>query len=388
MPPKRSPRSLFLHDASSGRLPVLIYILLFMAFLGTLNYYIVTRYSALIPSLIKCLMPALFAFFLTMVLVPLCMKAARKFHVKDGQVPLLGGIGIFVAFLTVASFHQPWTLQMKAIVAASTIMMVMGTIDDIKPLSSVFRLTGQVLACAIVIAGGLKVSFMPATWWGEVLASLITITWILGIVNATNFVDGVDGLAAGFTVIASIFFFLITFHLHQFSVSLIAAILIGCGLGFLIFNFKPAKIYLGDGGSTFMGFLLACLALYGGWSSWGPITALGIPVLILSVLIFDMIYITISRIKNGHVRNFREWLDYRGTDHFHHRLINLGFKEEEAVIFIYFTATILGLSALVIEHSHKSYPVVLLLIQAAMIFLNITILMLIGRKIFPNAAKK
>lgn len=327
----------------------------------------------------------------------MCMKIARRFKIQDkpgspkavfGPTPLLGGLGIYLAFLIVLLFHQPWSPQMEAVVVASSIMVIMGTIDDICSLSSITRLLGQLLASGIVIAAGLKVSFMPDTWWGEALAILITLVWILGIVNATNFVDGADGLATGFSVIASIFFFLITFHLHQSGVATIAATLIGCGLAFLIFNFKPAKIYLGDGGSTFLGFLLACIALYGEWSNWGPIIALGIPTLILGVLIFDMIYITISRIKNGHVRTIRQWLDYRGQDHFHHRLINLGFKEEEAVIFIYFTTIILGLSALVIEHAHASYPVVVLILQAGMIFINITILMLIGRQIYPNASSK
>jgi UDP-GlcNAc:undecaprenyl-phosphate/decaprenyl-phosphate GlcNAc-1-phosphate transferase len=381
--------SVFTQKATSGRLSLLLYFAPFFIFLLLLQYYVETRYAYLVDPLVKYFPPCLSAFLLALILVPVCMKAARRFNVVDrgsvkpgraSPVPLLGGVGIFASFLIAASFYQPWPIQLQAIILASSIIFLIGTIDDIYPLSSVTRLCGQLLAAGIVIAAGLKVSFLPQTWWGEGLAWLITATWLLGIINATNFADGVDGLAAGFSVIAAIFFFLITFHLNQTGPALLAAILIGCGIGFLVFNFKPAKIYLGDGGSTFLGFMLACLALYGGWSSWGAVIALGIPVLILSVLIFDMIYITISRIRNGHVRNFREWLDYRGNDHFHHRLIRIGFTEEQAVFFIYFTSIILGLSALVIEHARVSYPVVVLLIQATMIFLNITILMLIGRE--------
>ncbi|MBF0571590.1 MAG: undecaprenyl/decaprenyl-phosphate alpha-N-acetylglucosaminyl 1-phosphate transferase [Candidatus Omnitrophica bacterium] len=396
--PLSSDKNFLLFRAMLGHLPVLIYFVPLIVFTVLGKIYITTRYRHLIPSLLQYFLIGTVSFILVLIFTPLCMKIARRFNIVakvDGRrskgfipVPLLGGTGIYLSFLIVALYHQPWAHEIQAIAVASSIIFIIGTMDDIRPLSSIARLLGQLLAAGIVIGAGLRISFMPHTWWGECLAILMTLIWILGIINATNFIDGVDGLAAGFTVIASMFFFLITLHLQEFGVALISIILVGCGLGFLVFNFKPAKIYLGDGGSTFMGFLLACLALYGQWSHWGPIIACGIPVLILSVLIFDMIYITISRIRNGHVRNFRQWLDYRGQDHFHHRLIHLGFKEEEAVVFIYSTSIILGLSALVIENARVSYPVVVLLIQAVLIFINTTILMLTGRQMLINASDK
>lgn len=392
----RKPLSLIPHF-QSGNYSISVYLLVLFVFTYLIREYVVTRYHHLVPSLIKYLIPAGFGFLLTVVLIPLCIRLAFKFKIVNRPegpkahlppIPMLGGLGIFLAFLIVASLYQPWTVQMQAIIIGAAIIAALGTLDDIFKLSSVTRLIGQLAASGIVIASGLKVSFMPDVWWGELGAVLITIVWILGIVNATNFIDGADGLAAGYTVIASIFFFLITLHLGQIGVVLISSLMIGTGLGFLVFNFKPAKIYLGDGGSTFMGFVLACLALYGGWSSWGPIIAIGIPTLILGILIFDMIYITVSRIRNGHVRNVQQWLDYRGRDHFHHRLMNLGLKEEDAVLFIYSTSIILGLSALVIEHARFSFPVVVLMIQATLIFINITILMLTGRQVYPDAPKK
>ena len=382
------------YKISCGYLPFFVYLIPLAAFIFILKYYVRTRYHHFIPYLYEYFLPAFFAFVLMLILIPLCIKIARHFNVQDSSggaqnlsapTPLLGGIGIFTAFLIVALFYQPWTPQLTAIIVASSIMVVMGTIDDIRPISSIIRLLGQLLAAGIVISVGVKVSFLPHVWWGDVLSVVITCIWILGIVNATNFVDGADGLATGFTVIACIFFFLISLHLDKFSILLITSILIGAGLGFLVFNFKPAKIYLGDGGSTFLGFVLACLSLCGGWSNWNPVIAAGIPIIILSVLIFDMIYITISRIKNGRVHNFKEWLDYRGEDHFHHRLMYLGFKENQAVVFIYSISIVMGLSALVIEHARNSFPMVVLVIQSIMIFINITILMLIGRQKSPNA---
>jgi len=386
---KRLKGDLFYYKLFSGYLPFFAYILPLVLFILILKFYIKTRYHHFVPYLYEYFFPALFAFVLVLILIPLCIKIARYFNIQDSSggakhhlipTPLLGGIGVFAAFLIVALFYQPWGTQLTAIIIAASIIVGIGTIDDIKPLSSGIRLLGQLLAAGIVMSVGVKVSFLPHVWWGECLTVLITLIWILGIVNATNFVDGADGLATGFAVIANIFFFLISLHLDQFSMLLISSILIGAGLGFLLFNFKPAKVYLGDAGSTFLGFMLACLSLLGDWSKWNPMIAAGIPIMILSVLIFDMIYITVSRIKNGKVHNFKDWLDYRGTDHFHHRLMHLGFKEDAAVVFIYSTSIVMGLSALVIEYARTSFPVVVLVIQAIMIFINITILMLIGRR--------
>jgi UDP-GlcNAc:undecaprenyl-phosphate GlcNAc-1-phosphate transferase len=373
-----------------GESPILPYFAFFGGLCLVLIYYILTRYRHLVYPLLKYLLPGGLALFFALTLTPLCIKTARKFKIVDKNAadrkdkfatPLLGGLAIYLAFFITLFLYRPWTPQMMSIIIGGSIIFLLGTLDDIKPVSSTIRLIGQVTACLIVMKAGLVVTFMPDTLWGDIIAYVLTFIAILGIINATNFVDGVDGLAAGFTVISSLFFLLIALHLQQYPVVIISSVLIGSCLGFLFFNFKPAKIYLGDGGSTFLGFMLACIALYGGWSSWGPIIAIGIPVIILGVLIFDLFYITISRIKNGSVKNFKQWLDYRGRDHFHHRLINLGFKDHEAVLFIYAICIILGLSALVIEHARVSYPVVVLFIQALLIFLLISMLMLKGRQI-------
>jgi len=350
---------------------------------------LVNEYRHLMPNLFYFTKITILGGVLTFGITPLISFLARKYNIVDpsglkklenGPIPLLGGTSIYVSFLIVLALFQPWNHEIVAILVGSTIIYVMGTVDDIMKLSSRIRLLGQVAAIAIVLSSGLVISFMPDTPAGTVIAYVITVFWIVGITNALNFMDGADGLAAGIAAIASFFFFLIELHLGHYKVCLIAAILGGCCLGYLYHNFKPAKTYLGDGGSTFIGFVLACIALYGEWSEKGHVVALGIPVLILGVLIFDMIYITISRVKNGNVRNLKEWLDYVGQDHFHHRLIHLGFKEEHAVIFIYVICAILGISALVLEKSQLDYHVVILSAQAFLLFVSITMLMLIGRQ--------
>lgn len=370
--------------------PATIFVFLF-------GKYIVTFYPHIISPLLNYLLPFFSAVILILFITPVIIYVSSKFNIEDKQkffkgclisTPLLGGVAIYLSFVIVLLLYQPWLSKTQSIFWGGSLIFVLGTIDDIYPLSSRIRLFGQIAAAIIVMSSGLVVSFMPDTIWGNILGILITFTWILGIVNATNFIDGADGLASGLTFISSVFFFLITLHLQQYHVCLITIILAGCCVGFLVFNFKPARIYLGDGGSTFLGFLLACIALYGGWSDKGCFYALGIPGFILSVLIFDMIYITLSRIRNGNVRNFKQWLDYRGRDHLHHRLMNIGFKEEQAVLFIYLICVILGLSALVLEHIKASYPVIVLIFQAVLIFIVIIILMLVGRRISDQNRRK
>ncbi|MBU1864233.1 MAG: undecaprenyl/decaprenyl-phosphate alpha-N-acetylglucosaminyl 1-phosphate transferase [Candidatus Omnitrophica bacterium] len=334
--------------------------------------------------------PFLQSLLLVMILTPIVRVIARKARIMDipaerkihtTPVPLLGGVAIYVGFMATVLLYVPLSPQVISILIGGSIIFVLSTIDDMYPLSSIVRLIGQIGASLIVISSGLIVSFTPGTWWGNAIGTVITIVWILTIVNGLNFADGVDGLAVGMTIIMASFFAFITYRLGQHHVMLPALILVGCGLGFILYNFKPAKIYLGDGGSTFIGFLLATFALYGGWSNRGLIVALGIPVLIVGILIFDMVYITLSRIKNGVVRNMRQWLDHTAKDHFHHRLMNLGFSEPQTVFFIYITCFILGLSAIVLERSNNPFHVVVLIIQASFILVQISVLMIVGRQL-------
>ncbi len=329
-------------------------------------------------------------FMLVLLLTPVMIIIANKFGILDQPsarkihhqpVPRLGGLGIIIGFWVVASFHLPLSKQFWAILVGGTIVGLMGVADDIRPLSSRIRLMGQLVASFIVMSSGLMVSFCPKEWWGVLLAGVITIIWILGIVNSVNFADGLDGLATGMVGISTVFFFLIASYLRQVDVALIAAILVGSCVGFLVYNFKPAKIYLGDGGSTFLGFIVACIALYGGWSADGFVVALGVPTIILGVLIFDMIYITVARIKNGSVRSFRQWMDFTGKDHFHHRLLSLGFTEVGAVSLIYLIHVVLGLNVLVLEKLRNPLGVFIMGVQSFLVFLIILLLMRVGRGI-------
>jgi len=327
----------------------------------------------------------LLAFLLTKVIGRIAAKLKildhpneRKIHKKP--IPLLGGLAIYASFVITIFLNFSFSIELKGIILGGTIILLLGTIDDIKHLSAKWKLLGQVVASGILISCGVKLSFLPDTWWGDAGEVLLTIIWIVGITNAVNFFDGMDGLATGLAVIGSLSFFIVAEITGQSYLGFLTIALAGSCLGFLKFNFKPASIFLGDAGSTFLGFTLAGIAVMGGWAEKNPKVALSLPILILSVLIFDMIYITIARVWDGRVRNFKEWIEYTGKDHLHHRLVALGFSETQTVLLIYLIAACLGLGGINLIAT-EDLRIYFEFIQAFFIFAIVVILMITGRKL-------
>jgi UDP-GlcNAc:undecaprenyl-phosphate GlcNAc-1-phosphate transferase len=214
----------------------------------------------------------------------------------------------------------------------------------------------------------------------------------VGITNAFNFMDGIDGLASSMGFICSILFLLVLVNTNQYQVSIISASLAGCCIGFLKYNWNPAKVFLGDGGSTLIGFLLGTMAIYGTWSHNEILPAISLPLLILSIPIYDLVYTTISRIKNGKVKNIKDWLEYAGLDHLHHRLLAIGFDTKKAVIFISLLNILLGLEASTIVVQDKITETFITIIQVFSIFIIISFIMIISRNkekiIYENYNKK
>ena len=329
------------------------------------------------------------AFAWSQVLTPLVIKAGWYFKILDhpgdrkihaNPIPRIGGLAIFLAVLLTNVRNFQFSSQLVGLLAGSSIIYIIGLIDDISPLSALTRLTIQIVACIVVIQSGVSVSFIPATVpFEKVIEGFITAFWLIGIANAINFLDGVDGLASGMAALCAFLFFLIALPTHQHSLIFITIAVAGAVLGYLPFNWKPAHIFLGDSGATFLGFLLAGLAVMGSWGFNNPVVAFSTPLLILSIPIFDMIYTTISRIRNGHVKTIVQWLEYASRDHFHHRLMNLGLSEVQTVIFIIMLNFMLGLGALTIRDTGTTGSL-LLLTQTILIFVVIVVLMLIGKK--------
>ena len=336
---------------------------------------------------LRWLYVGLVAFFCVIALMPAVIALSRRVGAMDhpdarkthpAPTPKLGGLAVFIAVLFAAWRSQIFSREIVLILAACAIIFLMGLLDDIWGLGAMARLGGQALASLVVIAGGMTfASRIPPRPFAS---DLITMIWLIGITNAFNFLDGIDGLGGGLGVVCSVFFMGIAWNLHQMPLAFLSAALMGACAGFLRSNWHPAKVFLGDGGASFIGFLLAALAVYGGWANNNPIVGIGTPILILGVPIFDMIYITLSRVRRGDVRNFKEWIEYVGRDHFHHRLLHLGLGVQETVLFILTVSMILGLSAWTLHYTRSTLGSVLLAVQGVLIFLVIVVLMLLGRE--------
>ncbi len=288
----------------------------------------------------------------------------RKHHV--GAVPLVGGLAVYAGFLITVLFYRYHlqSPQVLSILVAATILVVVGVLDDRREVSATLKLLAQAGAVAVVVAGGVRITFLPAAWWGNVLEVVLTALWLIGITNAVNFLDGVDGLAASLTIVATAAFGLVAVQTNQPFFLLLCAALAGGCVGFLPYNFRPrpASAFLGDAGATLLGFLLASIAIVGEWGgSEGTALDVVVPLLILAVPVFDTTFITLTRIADGRIRTFREWLEYTGRDHFHHRLLRLGLNRFDTVGFICLMSAILGISALILRKATGALAILSLL---------------------------
>jgi UDP-GlcNAc:undecaprenyl-phosphate GlcNAc-1-phosphate transferase len=331
---------------------------------------------------------------LSFCLTPLCIRVARRLNIldmpdgrknHDQATPLLGGVAIFLAFLISILVNGIIDPGVTAILSAAMLVFIVGLADDIKEVSAIVKLVAQVAAVLIVVSQGIVLRAVPVQL-GPVaqVANLgLTFLWIIGITNALNFFDGMNGLAAGLGAIIAFFLSVVAYQTDQPLVGWLALAVMGGCLGFLPYNFRArgkAAVFLGDAGSTFIGFILASLAVYGVWSDTSPIVALVSPLLIFWVLIFDMFYITVDRIATGKVTSVRQWLEYVGRDHLHHRLANVLGGNRKSVAFIFVLNGCLGISAVALRHAWP-LEAVLLLAQAVLLVLLISALERAGREV-------
>jgi UDP-GlcNAc:undecaprenyl-phosphate GlcNAc-1-phosphate transferase len=305
----------------------------------------------------------------------------RKIH--ESPTPLLGGLPIMVAFLSALLSNMILDREYFLLLTGGVVVAMVSLYDDWKGLSARFKLFAQFIVVAVLIHQGIVLELFPKmTLWGYSLNCLFTILWIIGITNAMNFADGMDGLAAGISAIIALFMGIVAFQTNQPLMGWVALAMLGSCLGFLPYNFRrqgQAHIFLGDTGSIFLGFILAALAVKGDWADNDPIVSFSAPVLIFWVLIYDMTYITVERILSGKVKNFRQWLDYVGRDHLHHRLYAVLGDRRKTVLFIYLICATLGISAIALRHA-RMVDGVLLVVQAFLITIIISILEYSGRR--------
>lgn len=261
----------------------------------------------------------------------------RKHHQQ--ATPLLGGLAIYLAVL-IALFVYPerhTILGLGSILVAGSWISFLGVWDDRSGLRVSIKLTAQTLAALLLVATGVEV-LLPLPAW---LNLALTLLWLVGITNAFNLLDNMDGLSGGLGAIAAAFFLLLAVDNGQFLVAPLAAAIVGACAGFLIYNFNPARIFMGDSGSLFLGFLLAAVGIKLRFPQNIPQVTLWVPVLVLWVPILDTTLVTVSRLRRGQ----NPFLN-PGRDHLSHRLVSMGCTQRQAVVILYGIATGLGLLAL------------------------------------------
>lgn len=307
---------------------------------------------------------------------------ARKVH--EAATPLLGGAAVYLSFALAITVNGIFSQELVAILYASALLFFIGVIDDVKDVNARVKLLLQLLAVAWVMIQGIQLRVFPDEYgmFSVFCNASLTVLWILGITNAFNFFDGMDGMAPGMGVIIAFFLGIVAFQTDQPFIGWVAISVMGSCLGFLPYNFLKkgkATIFLGDAGSTVIGFILACVAVYGDWNINNTIASTAAPLLIFWVLIFDMVHITIDRIVTGKVSTFRQWLEFVGRDHLHHRIAYLLGGQKRSVLFIYLLTACFGTSAVLLRNA-KTGDALLLLLQATCMVIMVTVLERIGRK--------
>ncbi|MEJ2067588.1 MAG: MraY family glycosyltransferase [Deltaproteobacteria bacterium] len=329
-------------------------------------------------------LPLIVPLFLSLLLAPLARRVGTKLGIMDVPAqrrvhsvptPKTGGWAIFIACIISAILLTKLKGEILGLLIAASFIFVVEIWDDTKELPAVLKLLSQIVAAVILIAFGVTIIIFPDTLWGNALNYTLTILWLVGITNAVNFIDGMDGLAAGLSIIFALLFAVVFLQMGWSHMVPICLFIIGSCLGFLPYNFrgeKGATIFLGDTGSNFLGFVMASLAVLAEWSEMMLLPSLAAPLLIFAVVIYDMVYINLRRIIMKEVGGLRELLEYTGKDHLHHRLLYLLGSKTKTVLTIYLLAIALGMNALLIKLVPDYFWV--LLLQAAVILSFATIL--------------
>jgi UDP-GlcNAc:undecaprenyl-phosphate GlcNAc-1-phosphate transferase len=292
----------------------------------------------------------------------------RKVHLTP--MPLLGGAAIYFAVVLalVISMHGRMLLQITGIWAGATLLAIVGVLDDSGLLHHQIKLfVGMPVAALILLVSGIRTQVFSALLPGSaglLLDACLTVLWVVGVTASFSILDHMDGLCAGVAAIAAAYFTLFASLEGQILVRILAAATVGAAIGFLRWNFNPAKIFMGDGGAMFLGFLMATLSLKLRMENMPSATAWMVPILILGAALFDTLLVTISRARRGLVP-----FTTPGKDHAAHRLANLGLGRRGAVMAMYCLGALFGLAALLVSRSsvRQAYLVAGLLAVAALL---------------------
>lgn len=284
----------------------------------------------------------------------------RKIHKKP--IARLGGVAIFIALFVSVFTVLPLNKHIIGVFVGALILLVFGVLDDIFSINPWIKLTGQIMAASVIVIFGIGINFItnplggyfmldtikfPVEIFGNIyhvvlLADIFTIFWIVLVINSVNFLDGVDGLASGVSGIAAFVLFLLSLssYVNQPDTAIFSLILAGAALGFLPLNFFPAKIFMGDSGSMFLGFILAVLAIISGGKVATTLLILGLPII-------DLLWAVIRRLASGK-SPFKP-----DKKHFHHELLNIGLSQRQTVLIIYAITLSFGIFSLYVRSTGK-----------------------------------
>lgn len=321
--------------------------------------------------------PFLVAAVISFVLIPLCSKFAisvgaidvpkdqRRMHAKP--IPFGGGLAMYISFfITILFFRTFDWVELLGLFLASTIVFVLGFLDDIRPIDAKIKFVVQFFAAGILVASGFSITHFTNFFTGEGQIFLgwfaipVSLIWIVGVTNTINFVDGLDGLAAGVAAIASVTMLSISIITNSQEVAIVSAILAGSCLGFLPMNFNPAKIFMGDAGAYFIGMILSVISIEGAMKG---VAALGIfaPILAVGLPIFDTIFAIIRRAFSG--RSMME----ADREHTHHRFMDIGFGQKRTVLALYLINAIFGMGAVALIQGDYAYALAFFVIAMILI---------------------
>jgi UDP-GlcNAc:undecaprenyl-phosphate GlcNAc-1-phosphate transferase len=337
-------------------------------------------FVSLIASLILVVPVRAFALRVGMVDLP----GPRKVHMTP--IPLLGGLAIYVGVVlaVLLAFNGPARAQIAGILIGATLVAGVGILDDRGLLHHQVKLfVGMPLAAGILLMSGIHAQVFSVVLGGRsgyLLDAALTVLWVVGITASFSILDHMDGLCAGVAAMSSVFFVLLAFINGQTLVTTLGAAVLGAATGFLRWNFKPAKIFMGDGGAMFLGFLMATLGLKLRLENATHLSAWLAPVLILSVTIFDTTLVTISRARRGLLP-----FATPGKDHAAHRLSNLGLGHRGAVLTLYLLGALGGAGAVIVSYLSTRGAVLVAALTLAIIFVGVGCL---ERAPFERQARK
>ena len=336
--------------------------------------------------MIKYLIPFFSSFILSVFITPFIIKLSHRYGLvavpKENRwhkkpTALLGGVGIYLSFIIPALIFVPLNKLTIGIFFCITAIFGLGLYDDLREVKPYTKFVFQVVVTIIVILFGLKIKIIPHVY----IAIPLTVFWIVGITNALNILDNMDGLSCGITLVSSICIFIYAMQNNLYLVMLFSSVLSGTTLGFLIFNFNPAKIFMGDCGSLFLGFLLSTITILGTWQeATNLLFVLIVPLFILVIPIFDTTLVTFYRKKHGQL------VSQGGKDHSSHRLVFLGLSEKRAVFILMGISLFFGI--LIVCLSSLDFFTILILFSVLFVCLLFFGIFLGGIRVYADETRK